>query len=349
MKFEEPIREFLAERGALRVGFCTRETLAGGPPSADLTYVLPSARSAVTFALPLDRDIMRQCLAKKSQFAFEQHNIDVNLKAGRIAKELALWLEEKGYKSVRIHANNVYRKDEPNWQLAMRPDVSHRYLAVRSGVGSFGWSGNVGIKGYGSAIILGSVVTELALEPTPPLPPEEGFCDRCKLCVASCPSGMFHDSRETSVTLGGQTFSYSERISYLPCQLVCGGFTGLSKNKKWSTWSPGRYVIPDPADENSQMETLVRAVGNYTKWPRRSDGDGGFENNAFGGLNIRLTCGNCQMVCRGDREETKENYRLLTTSGCVIQREDGTIEVLGAEDAAREFERMPPEHTTLYR
>lgn len=65
MKFEEPIREFLAERGALRVGFCTRETLAGGPPSADLTYVLPSARSAVTFALPLDRDIMRQCLAKK--------------------------------------------------------------------------------------------------------------------------------------------------------------------------------------------------------------------------------------------------------------------------------------------
>jgi len=196
MKIEESIREFLTERGALRVGFCTRETLAGGPPSADLTYVLPSARSAVTFALPLDRDIMRQCLAKKNQFAFEQHNIDVNRKASRIAKELAQWLEEKGYKSARVHANNVYRKDVPNWQLAMRPDVSHRYLAVRSGVGSFGWSGNVGIKGYGSAIILGSVVTELALEPTPALPPEQGFCDRCKICVASCPSGMFHDRSE---------------------------------------------------------------------------------------------------------------------------------------------------------
>jgi len=55
------------------------------------------------------------------------------------------------------------------------------------------------------------------------------------------------------------------------------------------------------------------------------------------------------MICWGDRKETQENYRLLTTSGCVIQREDGTIEVLSAEDAAREFERMDPAHTNLYR
>jgi epoxyqueuosine reductase QueG len=346
---EKTIRDFLTARGALRVGFCTRETLAGGPPSADITYVLPGARSAVSFALPLDRDIMRQCLSKKSQFAFEQHNIEVNRQAGRIAKELALWLEEQGHRSVRLHANNVYRKDVPNWQLAMRPDVSHRYLAVRSGVGSFGWSGNVGLKGYGSAVILGSVVTEAELAPTPPLPADEGFCDRCKLCVASCPSGMFHESRETSVTLGGETFSHSQRNSYLPCQLVCGGFTGLSKNGKWSTWSPGRYAIPAPTDENALLETLMRAVGNYTKWPRRSDGEGGFEAGAFGGLNLRLTCGNCQIICWGNREETKENYRLLTSSGCVIQREDGTIAVLPAEEAAAEFARMNPEHTNLYR
>ncbi|MBT4269412.1 MAG: hypothetical protein HN580_14890 [Deltaproteobacteria bacterium] len=30
------IEEFLLERGALKVGFANKETLAGGPPSADL-------------------------------------------------------------------------------------------------------------------------------------------------------------------------------------------------------------------------------------------------------------------------------------------------------------------------
>ncbi len=50
------VEEFLVERGAIRVGVATVETLAGGPPSTDLEYCLEGARSAVSFALPLDRD-----------------------------------------------------------------------------------------------------------------------------------------------------------------------------------------------------------------------------------------------------------------------------------------------------
>ena len=184
---EGEIRRFLKERGAIRVGFATLDTLAGGPPSSDLTYVLPEAKSAVSFALPLDLQEIRATLAKESHNAFEKNNFEVNIHASVISVELANWLEEKGYKAKGTMANNFYRKEVKGWQRKMPPDVSHRYVAVRSGVGSFGWSGNVGIKGYGASIILDTVVTSAELEATDPIPEEDSFCDQCKLCVTSCP------------------------------------------------------------------------------------------------------------------------------------------------------------------
>ena len=346
MSLNEEIEEYLLERGALKVGFATLETLSGGPPSADLEYILPGGRSAVSFALPLDREKIRDFLGKGSHFAHEQDNFEVNIRSSRLAKELALWLQEKGFESKRVISNNIYRTEVEGWQLSMPPDLSHRYAAARSGVGSFGWSGNVGIKGYGCAIILGTTVTAAELETTEPVPPEQSFCDRCKLCVAACPSGMFDSDKETSVTLGGVSFTFSERVSYMRCQFVCGGFTGLQKSGKWSTWSPRRYSIPD--DEEELARVFIRAVANYTNWPERTDGSGGYVNMALSEASLRLTCGNCQLVCWGDREKTREHYRLLTRSGCVIQRENGDIDVLPCDEAACAFEKMTPAHKSLY-
>lgn len=347
MRLEGNIEEFLRERGALKVGFATTETLAGGPPSADLTYVMPAARSAISFALPLDREKIRAYLSKQDHAAHEQDNIGVNVHSSRLAKELALWLEEKGYPSRRVHANLVYRQEEPGWELLMHPDLSHRYVAARSGVGSFGWSGNIGIQGYGTAILLGTTVTEAELAPTDPVPPDELFCDDCKLCVSACASGLIERKKETRVTLGGVEFAYSAKRSYMFCQLVCGGFTGLHKSGRWSTWSPGRYRIPD--DEGELLATLGRAIANYQQWPERKDDVGGYVNPALTDTTVRLTCGNCQAICWGDGEATRENYRILTSSGCVLQHEDGSVEALPPAEAEAAFESMRVDHRELYR
>lgn len=48
---------------------------------------------------------------------------------------------------------------------------------------------------------------------------------------------------------------------------------------------------------------------------------------------LYLTCGNCQLLCRPDPGERKELFKLLTTSGCVIQHPDGTLERVSAEEA----------------
>ncbi len=346
MSLNHEIEEFLQERGAIKVGFATRETLAGGPPSADLTYILPEARSAVSFALPLDRDKIRDFLSKQDHTAHERDNFDTNVRSSRLAKALALWLEEKGFASKRVISNTIYRTEVEGWQLSMPPDLSHRYVAARSGVGAFGWSGNIGIKGYGAAILLGTTVTEAELEPTEPEAPEDSFCDKCKSCVAVCASGMFSPDEEMSVTLGGETFRFAARTSYLGCQFVCGGFTGLSRDGKWSTWSPGRFSVPEDHDE--MMKVFLEAVGKYSKWPERTDGEGGYVNPALAEESLRLTCANCQLVCWGDHKQTRDNYRLLKRSGCVIQRENGDMEVLSAREAAKTFAALPPEHRELY-
>ena len=44
MSMEKLIEEFLLEKGAIKVGFASLESLAGGPPSTDLTYQLKDAR-----------------------------------------------------------------------------------------------------------------------------------------------------------------------------------------------------------------------------------------------------------------------------------------------------------------
>jgi ferredoxin len=269
--------------------------------------------------------------------------METNLRSRDLSWELADMLSKEGFASKGTASNLKYRTEVPGWELAMHPDISHRYMAVRSGAGSFGWSGNVGIKGYGTAVILGTTVTTADLEPTAPVPEKEGFCDTCKLCVSACAVGMFEHDRSTTVTIGGVKFTHAARKNYMLCQFCCGGFTGLSKSGRWSTWSPGRFRIPD--DPAELLSEFSRSIALYAKRPAMP---GGYLHPALGNNPTFMTCGNCQLVCRGDKKETAANLKLLHNSGCVLQGRDGGLFTLPPDEAARAFEKMDPGHKALY-
>ena len=200
--------------GASVVGIATTETLKGGPPSTDLSYVLPNAKSAVSFALPLDQNHIEPWFNKQSHEAHFRNNIQANVIASGISLELANYLEQKGYPSVPLTANSAYRSDTKNGRYDEKPLISHRYLAVRSGVGFFGLSGNVLTKTDGATIILGSVVTEAELIPTDPIPAEDNYCDDCRLCKAACASGYIDGEERVAITMGGMEFSYSKKHNH---------------------------------------------------------------------------------------------------------------------------------------
>ena len=61
-----------------------------------------------------------------------------------------------------------------------------RAAAVRAGIGWFGKNGNVLTKEFGSWVLLGELITTLALEPDEPL---KTNCGRCEICIDKCPTG----------------------------------------------------------------------------------------------------------------------------------------------------------------
>ncbi|MCP4005063.1 MAG: epoxyqueuosine reductase [bacterium] len=336
--------EFVKTYGAVAAGVSTLETLAGGPPSADLEHVLEGARSAVTFALPLDQEKILTYLAKQDHASHQADNLrTTNLVTG-IATNLASYWTQHGIPSYGVDANFVFRQDTPRGMMDFMPDISHRYLAARSGVGWFGFSGNIITEENGAAVLLGTTVTTAELEPTEPLAAEDKYCDDCQLCLASCNSGMFDKTEKTTVTMGDRDFCYSKRKSYHRCDLVCGGFTGLSKNGKWSTWSPGRFDIPE-----SDEEFLPALAGAIMASSPRPEIEGGFFHPGMGSARkLNLTCGNCQLLCHPDRDERKRRYKLLTKSGVVVQNEDGSLEAVSPARAKKHLAEMSPERRATY-
>lgn len=337
------VKKLVLSSGAIAVGIATTETLEGGPPSTDLSYVLPEARSAVAFALPLDQGAIERFLKKEDMASANIDNRRVNNMASGLALEVSEFLNMKGFKSVPLVANATYRKDTPNGPYDEKPPISHRYLAVRSGIGYFGKSGNVIMKKYGAAVILASVVTEADLIPTESLPPEENYCDDCRLCQASCASGLISPDEETTVTMGKELFNYSRRRSYNRCEYVCGGFTGLHQSGQWSTWSPGRFPIPEK-DEDF-LGALIKAVPAYRN---RKKVDYGLYHALVPGSLLEFTCGHCQFICHPDKQVRQARYKMLINSGVVIQDLDGTLRAVSPEEAKKHIAALGPELKSLY-
>ncbi|MHA1669353.1 MAG: epoxyqueuosine reductase [Promethearchaeota archaeon] len=351
MILEQNIKEMLLEGGAKKVGFATKETMAGGPTGADITYLLPEAQSAICFYMAFDKEMILKYLGKEDpsiRGIHEEENLEIHYKIWRASQRVKHWLIEQGYKAMSVIPNNHYRTDVPGWQITLPPELSLRYLAVRTGVASFGWSGNVGTKEHGTAIILGGIVTDAKLEPTDPIPKSESFCDKCKICTKVCAFQMFSPTQETTVTIGGKTFSYSKRMNKMRCFLTCGGSNGLHPSGKFSTWSPGRYDYPENDQEVTRLMSL--AMTSLKKRPPIKDCSSGYQPASYGGKsNIQLTCANCQLICAGNPKETAQRYKILVNSGCVIQNEDGSLEIFPPDKAKEVFESMPIKHQHLYR
>ncbi|OPY07812.1 MAG: Epoxyqueuosine reductase [Syntrophaceae bacterium PtaB.Bin095] len=342
-KLTERIKELARCLGATAVGISTAETLAGGPPSVDLSYVLPGAKSAISFLVPLNQSHIEPYIQKKDHHSHEEDNIRTNTLVSGISFEIASYLMQKGHPSAGLTANITYRTDTPNGPFDEKPPVSHRYLAVRSGIGHFGLSGNVITRENGAASVLGSLVTTAALIPTEPLNPEDNYCDSCRLCIASCASGYMDPEKKTVVRMGDVDFTYSVRRHHSRCDYVCGGFTGLHTSGRWSTWSPARFPIPEKDEEF--LPAIIAAADAYKNRPRQ---EGGFFHFLMPGNRIHFTCGNCMLVCHPDKKVRKRRYKMLTQSGVVVQRPDGKCEAVSPDEARKYLKKMPPGQRALY-
>jgi len=113
MSLEKEIIGLLKCLGAISVGFANLETLSGGPPSADIRYIMPSAKSAISFALPENMEFIQRFLAKEDILSHEKDHLTTTIYSGQISEKVKDFLESKGYNSSGVLGSGVYRREVP--------------------------------------------------------------------------------------------------------------------------------------------------------------------------------------------------------------------------------------------
>jgi epoxyqueuosine reductase len=336
------IKRVARQFGAVKVGIASRENLAG-PPEADISYVMPEARTAVMYYVVLDEGLIRKYLGKQDVWLYRSHFFENLQRLGDIGVGVAEALREKGFKAEPQSPNGVYRPGS-NLVKGLVPPFSLRYGAVAAGLGNIGRSGVMMTAEYGARVQLGGVITEADLESDSPT--EENPCDDCMICVKSCPTGFMSAKETVALTLGGREITYAKKAVHARCAISCGGLTGLSASGRWSTWSTGRWEIPK--DDRELLENVVRPKLQEISASYGGRGFFGFsrllkvEGYEQPGVLVRpredtlVTCGNCSIICLETVEKRKQLWRLLTRSGVVVEGEDGQP-VAMTPDAAQQY------------
>jgi ferredoxin len=310
----------------------TRAVLSDGPPSADPRYLLPSAKSVVSYAVSLDTDIAVDFIRKKTWRPHCENRKSIAQTLYRIGDALVAELRSEGYDAVNVDLNNNYRPEEGAADVtemtAFHPEFSHRYAALAAGVGRLGWSGNLLTREYGALVELGSVLTSAALAADAPIPDQDHPCDKCKMCSLVCPVEMIHKKASTRVTVAGITETIARKQPNTCCWIGCTGYEGLARSGKWSNWSPFRLGRPLPEDKRALDALCIRL---QKLDPQMAAGDTCFSDYRQVVFDpdwfYYTVCGFCRSVCSPHREERIARRKMIVQSGTAALHLDGSHDV----------------------
>ena len=331
---ENQIKALALESGAAVLGIASRARFTDLPPSGDPGYLLPSTRSIVSFAIPLDRAIMRDYFSKKNWTSYGANQKEILQTLYGINDLLVRFLEDEGHEALGVDGNCTYRPEEKAHDITdmtdFVPDFSHQYGAVAAGLGRLGWSGNLLTPEYGAAVLLGTVLTSAELRPDPLC--AENPCDRCGFCTRVCPVEMMDRKRGDRAVIAGITEEIAARRPHTCCWIGCADYHGLSPDGEWSNWSPYRVDYPLPAGK-AELDTLCVNL-------RKADPEIKLEPNQYTDYravtfdpdwHFSATCGNCANICWKYRDDREENMRLIVDSGVVVLNADGSREATREE------------------
>ena len=169
----------------------------------DILKIFPRTRSLMSIVCRLNPENIRCVSRDVSDLAFLQTFEKVNSAASRIVKSLS----EKGVRA--LNPSGGFPMDMANWPGKMWP-VSHKPIAVASGLGAMGHHRLVIHPRFGSFIVLGTILLEgEATAYDRPL--DFNPCIECNLCVSVCPVGAIGPDGHFNFTTC-MTHNYRDRL-----------------------------------------------------------------------------------------------------------------------------------------
>ncbi|MBD3228216.1 MAG: hypothetical protein GF329_08500 [Candidatus Lokiarchaeota archaeon] len=362
---KKKIKEIALNSGAKLVGIGSYDRLKDAiekAPSADMEYCLPNAKSCIIWAYPNSIEALENYFSKKERTSIKKQQYFAYSTGWKTAQKIRDFIEQNSdYKAFAVIPNGKYRTKGSYSNILDKelanPDFSLRYGAVAAGLGHIGWSGNLVTKEYGGSLYLAGALTTTPLEPDPMA--EENHCNKCKICVKSCTTGYISTNEEEEpIIIGGNKEIYAKRNKYSRCAIGCAGWVGLSKDGKWSTWTPGHISLKKVSKEEFTDEYKKNIMKNlFSKEnPKHikkfnlkilnSFAKNALEENA--GLrpleDTNPRCGNCSFICVADPKKRVELFNLLKSSGKLFLNEDGREYIQKIDESGNKIKYYPPDN-----
>lgn len=171
---EQGLKELLTSRGAALVGF------------ADLRDVPAEVRQGlqfgVSFAVALDPAVISGLAGGPTKSYYAEYT-RVNGWLARLAGEAAAFLTAAGYRAVAAKPTVTNAELEAG---GLGTPLPHKTVATRAGLGWIGKCALLVTPQYGSAVRLGTVLTDAPL--TAGRPVDRSQCGACRACVEACPA-----------------------------------------------------------------------------------------------------------------------------------------------------------------
>jgi len=172
MDIQKDITEFLLNNGAGQVGFCRLGSDEFGQNNFGLGY-------AVSYTMPLSDAVIDEITDRPTHTYFH-HYRTVNALIDNNSLKVGRKLQRAGYRYVGVPAS----QSVPGEFCGV---FSHKYAAVRSGLGYVGKSGLFVSTENGPRVRLGTILTDCdCFEVNEKILKSE--CGECRACVRACPA-----------------------------------------------------------------------------------------------------------------------------------------------------------------
>jgi NAD-dependent dihydropyrimidine dehydrogenase PreA subunit len=170
------------EAGADDAGFVELDRPEVADQRADILAAFPHARTLVSFVCRMNRENIRTPARSIANLEFHHAGDHTN----EVARRIVAALGERGFRA--MNAGSMGFPMEMDRFPGKIWVVSHKPVAVAAGLGRMGIHRNVIHPRFGNFILLGTVVTDAAVDRCS-RPLDYNPCLECKLCVAACPTG----------------------------------------------------------------------------------------------------------------------------------------------------------------
>lgn len=244
----EWLKNLVLEAGADDVGLVEINRPELSDYRADLLEIFPRAKTLVSFVSRLNPENIR-CV---SQAVRDLEFISTQKEADGVARKVNRILAQKG-----IGASNYacgFPMDLDKWPGKMWP-VSHKPIAVASGLGHLGHNRNLLHPRFGNFVLLDTILVDREATAYDS-PIEYNPCIECKLCAAVCPVGAIGNDGNFQFS-NCLTHNYRDRL---------GGFADWVENIVSSkTVRDYRKKVADP-ETVSMWQSLSYGICNKSSY-----------------------------------------------------------------------------------